>query len=109
MQRAPPGARLMRILLDECVDQRLRLAFTGHDCQTAGYAKLSGATCEGHSGVIIGAAAGPGLQHRTARQPLPRDRLDVWSESCHSPRSSPRRRVTSANAVATLRQFFDAD
>lgn len=32
----------MRILLDECVDQRLRLLFTGHDCQTAGYAKLSG-------------------------------------------------------------------
>lgn len=32
----------MRILLDECVDQRLRLLFTGHDCQTAGYAKLAG-------------------------------------------------------------------
>lgn len=32
----------MRILLDECVDQRLRLLLSGHDCQTAGYAKLSG-------------------------------------------------------------------
>lgn len=32
----------MRILIDECVDQRLRLHFPGHDCQTAAYAKLSG-------------------------------------------------------------------
>ena len=32
----------MRILVDECVDQRLRLLFTGHDCQTAAYANLSG-------------------------------------------------------------------
>ena len=30
----------MRILIDECVDQRLRLLFPGHDCQTAAYAKL---------------------------------------------------------------------
>src|SRR5689334_15781079 len=32
----------MRILLDECVDQRLRLLFAGHHCQTVAYAKLSG-------------------------------------------------------------------
>ena len=32
----------MRILIDECVDQRLQLLFAGHDCQTAGHAKLSG-------------------------------------------------------------------
>jgi hypothetical protein len=32
----------MRILIDECVDQRLRLLFAGHDCETAAYAKLSG-------------------------------------------------------------------
>ena len=32
----------MKILLDECVDQRLRLQFAGHDCQTAAYAKLAG-------------------------------------------------------------------
>lgn len=32
----------MRILLDECVDQRLRLLFSGHDCETAAYAKLAG-------------------------------------------------------------------
>ncbi len=32
----------MKILLDECVDQKLRLAFEGHDCQTAVYAKLAG-------------------------------------------------------------------
>lgn len=32
----------MRILLDECVDQRLRSHFSRHDCQTAAYAKLAG-------------------------------------------------------------------
>lgn len=32
----------MRILIDECVDQKLRLLFIGHDCQTAAYAKLAG-------------------------------------------------------------------
>jgi hypothetical protein len=30
------------ILLDECVDQRLRLLFVDHACETAGYAKLAG-------------------------------------------------------------------
>ncbi len=32
----------MKILLDECVDQKLRLLFTGHECQTAAYAKVAG-------------------------------------------------------------------
>ncbi|HKD07381.1 MAG TPA: hypothetical protein VKB79_15875 [Bryobacteraceae bacterium] len=32
----------MRILIDECVDQRLRLLFVGHECQTAVYAGLAG-------------------------------------------------------------------
>ncbi|MCX6592943.1 MAG: hypothetical protein NTZ56_15600 [Acidobacteria bacterium] len=32
----------MKILLDECVDQRPRLMFPEHDCQTAAYAKLAG-------------------------------------------------------------------
>ena len=32
----------MKILLDECVDQRLRFLFSGHDCETAAYAKLAG-------------------------------------------------------------------
>ncbi|HEY3440300.1 MAG TPA: hypothetical protein VGK29_06095 [Paludibaculum sp.] len=31
----------MKILLDECVDQRLRLLFAEHECQTAAYAKLA--------------------------------------------------------------------
>ena len=47
----------MRILLDECVDQRLRLQFTGHDCQTAGYAKLSGLK----NGALLTAAEGAGF------------------------------------------------
>lgn len=32
----------MRLLIDECIDQRLRLLFPAHDCQTAGYANLAG-------------------------------------------------------------------
>ncbi len=32
----------MRLLLDECIDERLRHLFTGHDCQTARYAGLAG-------------------------------------------------------------------
>ena len=32
----------MKILIDERVDQRLRFLFSGHDCETAAYAKLSG-------------------------------------------------------------------
>jgi predicted nuclease of predicted toxin-antitoxin system len=32
----------MRLLIDECIDERLRLLFPGYDCQTARYAKLAG-------------------------------------------------------------------
>lgn len=47
-----PTACLMKILLDECVDQKLRLAFSEHDCQTAAYAKLAGLK----NGVLLDAA-----------------------------------------------------
>lgn len=32
----------MRLLVEECVDENLRLMFPGHDCQTARFAKLAG-------------------------------------------------------------------
>jgi hypothetical protein len=32
----------MRILIDECIDERFRNASPGHDCQTARYAGLAG-------------------------------------------------------------------
>lgn len=32
----------MRLLLDECVDERLRFLFRDHECQTARFAKLAG-------------------------------------------------------------------
>jgi hypothetical protein len=32
----------MRVLLDECVDERLRLLFVDHECHTAAYAGLAG-------------------------------------------------------------------
>lgn len=34
----------MRLLVDECVDERLRLLFTGHECETARFASLAGLT-----------------------------------------------------------------
>ena len=48
----------MRILLDECVDQRLRLLLAGHDCQTAAYAQLSGLK----NGVLLSTAESAGLK-----------------------------------------------
>ena len=49
----------MRILLDECVDQRLRLWFAAeHDCQTAAYAKLAGLK----NGVLLAAAEAAGFE-----------------------------------------------
>ena len=47
----------MRILIDECVDQRLRLMFSGHDCETAAYAKLSGLK----NGALLAAAEAAGF------------------------------------------------
>jgi hypothetical protein len=32
----------MKLLIDECVDERLRLLFPGHECQTARCANLAG-------------------------------------------------------------------
>ena len=32
----------MRILIDECIDERFRNALPGHDCQTVRYAGLAG-------------------------------------------------------------------
>lgn len=42
----------MKILLDECVDQRLRLLFAEHECQTAAFARLAGL----RNGVLLAAA-----------------------------------------------------
>ena len=32
----------MKLLIDECVDERLRLLFSGHECQTARFAGFAG-------------------------------------------------------------------
>jgi hypothetical protein len=48
----------MRILLDECVDQRLRLKFAEHECQTAAYAGLAGLK----NGALLAAAEGAGFE-----------------------------------------------
>ena len=48
----------MRLLLDECVDERLRLLFSGHDCHTARYAGLAGLK----NGELLKAAESAGFE-----------------------------------------------
>jgi hypothetical protein len=47
----------MRILLDECVDQRLRLEFVDHECLTTAYAGLAGLK----NGALLSAAEEAGF------------------------------------------------
>ena len=47
----------MKLLIDECVDERLRNSFPGHDCQTARYAKLAGMK----NGELLAAAEAAGF------------------------------------------------
>ena len=48
----------MRLLLDECVDERLRHLFSPHDCQSARYAKVAGLK----NGELIAAAEQAGFE-----------------------------------------------
>lgn len=48
----------MRILIDECIDQRLRLLLGGHDCQTAAYAGFAGLK----NGALLAAAEDGGFE-----------------------------------------------
>jgi len=48
----------MRLLLDECVDERLRLMFQGHNCQTARFARLAGLK----NGQLLEAAEAAGFE-----------------------------------------------
>ena len=58
----------MRLLIDECVDERLRLLFPGHDCQTARFANLAGLK----NGRLLEAAEAAGVklgEHRDGSKP----------------------------------------
>jgi predicted nuclease of predicted toxin-antitoxin system len=48
----------MRLLIDECVDQRLRVLFPDHDCQTAGFAGFAGLK----NGRLLDAAEAAGFE-----------------------------------------------
>jgi hypothetical protein len=48
----------MRLLIDECIDERLRHLLPGHDCQTVRYAKLAGIK----NGELLSAAEGAGFE-----------------------------------------------
>jgi predicted nuclease of predicted toxin-antitoxin system len=59
----------MRVLLDECLDESLRLCFSGHECQTCRYAGLKGLT----NGRLLSAAEQAGFEVLiTVDQNLPR-------------------------------------
>ncbi|MCU0245256.1 MAG: hypothetical protein MUC42_01705 [Bryobacter sp.] len=47
----------MRILIDECVDQRIRFLFEDFDCRTAGYSGLAGLS----NGALLQAAESAGF------------------------------------------------
>lgn len=47
----------MRLLIDECVDERVRLLFPGHECQTARFAGLAGLK----NGQLLEAAEAAGI------------------------------------------------
>jgi len=47
----------MRLLIDECIDERLRHSFPAHECQTARYAKLAGLK----NGELLSAAESAGF------------------------------------------------
>lgn len=70
----------MRVLLDECVHERFRTYFSGHDCQTARYAKLTGL----ENGALLTAAERAGFevlltldQHMEHQQNLARRKLAI--------------------------------
>jgi predicted nuclease of predicted toxin-antitoxin system len=48
----------VRLLIDECIDERLRHLFSGHDCQTARYARLNGL----QNGQVLAAAEAAGFE-----------------------------------------------
>lgn len=48
----------MRLLIDECIDERVRLLFPGHDCQTARFAEFTGLT----NGQLLDAAEAAGFE-----------------------------------------------
>jgi hypothetical protein len=48
----------MKLLIDECVDQRLRHLFSGHDCHTAHHAGLAGLK----NGLLLDAAEAAGFE-----------------------------------------------
>jgi predicted nuclease of predicted toxin-antitoxin system len=58
----------MKLLVDECIDERLRLLFRGYDCQTARYANLAGLK----NGQLLDAAEAAGFDILiTADQNIP--------------------------------------
>ncbi len=83
----------MRLLIDECIDERVRLLFPGHDCQTARFAGFTGLT----NGQLLDAAEAAGFEVLiTVDQGIPEQqnmvdrRISVFdSPRAHKPPSRP--------------------
>ena len=67
----------MRLLIDECVDERLRLLFPGHDCQTARFAHLAGLK----NGQLLDAAEAAGFEVLIAVDQSIPDQQDLAARS----------------------------
>ena len=66
----------MRLLIDECIDDRLRFLFPGYDCQTARFAKVAGLK----NGHLLDAAEAAGFtvdQNIPDQQNLTRRRISL--------------------------------
>jgi hypothetical protein len=101
----------MKILVDECVDGRLRLLFPGHDCQTARFAGLAGLK----NGRLLEAAEATGTRsdfrarfHRKRRRGANPVRTSIRSGIVPSMGSATSERQVSrpSDVVATSRERY---
>jgi hypothetical protein len=98
---------LIRLLIDECVDERLRLLFPDHECQTARFAKPAGLK----NGQLLDAAEAAGFHVLiTVDQNIPdqqnlvgRGISIVYSVRVHEPLARPGATCASRDSGAWLR------
>jgi hypothetical protein len=95
----------MKLRIDECVDERLRLLFPGHECQTARFANLAGLK----NGSLLEAAEAAGFDVLiTVDQNIP-DQQNLSQKYC--PRDSlwadqPVERPRTSGAGSDFRDWY---
>jgi predicted nuclease of predicted toxin-antitoxin system len=93
----------MRILLDECVDERLRHSFPAHDCQTAHFLGFAGLK----NGALLSAAENAGFdviltvdQHMPDQQSFIKRRIALLILCAPSSRLADLRQLAGAATAA---------